>query len=318
MKKLTLLFVLVSVVAVLSATTIYDIQYTTNAGDGTYPSPLVDQTVTVTGIVTGVDFTAALNFFISDPEGGAWHGVMVYGPDLALNEQIGDEVEISGTVKEYYGYTELGDVTDASIVSSGNTVPAPVDITCATLDEAVEGCLAKLPAVTVVQEQDDHGQWLVTDGTGVCQIDDGFFYLDSVDPPIVINPGDTFPFIIGLCDYSYDEFGLNPRTPADLGGNHNDENVINPLAKFYNYPNPFNPETTISFTLTKRAKVSVNIYNISGQKVKTLVNDVRPAGTNNVTWNGTDNNNNPVSSGVYMYKIKNGRHTSTKKMILMK
>ena len=77
---------------------------------------------------------------------------------------------------------ELKDVTDASILSSGNTVPTPTNITCAELAEPVEGCLAKLPAVTVAQGQDDHGQWLVTDGAGVCQIDDGFFYLDSVDP----------------------------------------------------------------------------------------------------------------------------------------
>ncbi len=317
MKKLTILLVLVSMVAFLGATTIYDIQYTTNAGDGTYPSPMVDQQVTVTGIVTGVGFTSAQSFFISDPEGGAWHGVMVFGAD-AENLQVGDEVEVTGTVKEYYGYTEIGENPTVSVLSSGNNVPAPVEVGCAQVDEAVEGCLVKLPQVTVAQEQDQYGQWLVTDGNGVCQIDDGFFYLDSVDPPIVITVGDQFPFIIGLCDYSYGEFGVNPRTPADLGyGASNDDNIV-AITSAKNYPNPFNPVTTIAFNLAKTSNVTVEVFNLEGRKVKTLVNGVKPAGENTVVWNGTDNTGKTVASGIYLYKIKNGKYTSTKKMILMK
>ncbi len=317
MKKLVLFLILAFSVAILSATTIYDIQYTTNAGDGTYPSPLVDQEVTVTGIVTGVGFTSAQSFFISDPEGGAWHGVMVYGAD-ATDLQVGDEVEVTGTVTEYYGYTEIGQTPTVTVLSSGNEVPAPVEIGCSQVDEAVEGCLVKLPEVTVAQEQDQYGQWLVTDGQGVCQIDDGFFYLDEVDPPIVITVGETFPFIIGLCDYSYGEFGINPRTPADLGYSSSQNDVVIPVTQTINYPNPFNPETTIAFNLNKTSRVSVEIYNMQGQKVKTLVNGVRPAGTNTVVWNGTDNAGRTVTSGIYLYKIKNGKYTSTKKMILMK
>lgn len=317
MKKLIVLLALVFSVAIISATTIYEIQYTTNAGDGTYPSPLVDQQVTVTGIVTGVNFTSAHSFFISDPEGGEWHGIMVYGAD-AENLQIGDEVEVTGTVKEYYGFTEIGENPTVSVLSSGNTVPAPVEISCSDVGEPVEGCLVKLPQVSVVQEQDQYGQWLVTDGTGICQIDDGFFYLDEVNPPIVITVGETFPFIIGLCDYSYGEYGVNPRTPQDLGQTNSAENNVIAIGKTYNYPNPFNPQTTIAFNLLHRANVKVEIYNLTGQKVTTLVNGERPAGENKVVWNGTDDLGKPVSSGIYLYKIKNGKYTSTKKMILMK
>ncbi len=316
MKKLALLLILVSMVAMLSATTIYDIQYTTNEGDGTYPSPMVDQAVTVTAIVTGVGFTSAQSFFISDPEGGAWHGIMVYGADT--QPEVGDEVEVSGTVKEYYGYTEIGENPTVSILSSGNTLPAPVEITCSELGEAVEGCLVKLPEVTVAQEQDQYGQWLVTDGNGLAQIDDGFFYLDEVDPPIVITVGETFPFIIGLCDYSYGEFGVNPRTPADLGVTHNDNNIINPIQYVKNYPNPFNPTTTIAFNLAHNSFVTVEVFNLQGKRVKTLINGEKPAGENTVVWDGTNNNGKTVGSGIYLYKIKNGKYTSTKKMILMK
>ncbi len=86
-----------------------------------------------------------------------------------------------------------------------------------------------------------------------------------------------------------------------------------------NYPNPFNPETNISFTLNKDVKdVELSIYNIKGQKVSTLVNEDMKAGTHNIVWNGVNNNNQSVASGVYFYKLKAGKQTSTRKMVLMK
>ncbi len=85
-----------------------------------------------------------------------------------------------------------------------------------------------------------------------------------------------------------------------------------------NYPNPFNPETNISFSLKQAAPVSIEIYNVKGQMVRKLVNDVREAGTHTVVWNGSDNNGRAVSSGVYYFKMNTGKYSSTKKMILMK
>ena len=87
-----------------------------------------------------------------------------------------------------------------------------------------------------------------------------------------------------------------------------------------NFPNPFNPSTTISFSLTaKDAKnAKLEIYNLKGQKVKTLVNEELAAGKHSVVWNGTDDSDKSVSSGIYFYKMRAGSYTSTKKMILMK
>jgi hypothetical protein len=89
-----------------------------------------------------------------------------------------------------------------------------------------------------------------------------------------------------------------------------------------NYPNPFNPTTTISFSLKEAGFVSINIYNMKGQLVKTLVNENLDAAYHNVVWNGKDNRNKTASSGIYFYKMVSegniGRYTSTKKMILMK
>ncbi|MFC1898455.1 T9SS type A sorting domain-containing protein [Candidatus Cloacimonadota bacterium] len=85
-----------------------------------------------------------------------------------------------------------------------------------------------------------------------------------------------------------------------------------------NYPNPFNPETNIAFSVKEAGEVTLEVYNLRGQLVKTLVNDVDEAGDHIVVWNGTDNTNKKVSSGVYFYKMKTKNFTSTKKMILIK
>jgi len=85
-----------------------------------------------------------------------------------------------------------------------------------------------------------------------------------------------------------------------------------------NYPNPFNPATSISFAVSEAGNVTIDIYNVRGEKVKTLIDAHLAADFYSMDWNGTDDNQNSVSSGVYFYKMKAGRYTSTKKMILMK
>ena len=85
-----------------------------------------------------------------------------------------------------------------------------------------------------------------------------------------------------------------------------------------NYPNPFNPTTTIRFALSEGNYVNLEIYNIKGEMVRTLVNGELEAQFHTVVWDGQDKNSKPVSSGVYFYKMKAGKYQSIKKMILMK
>lgn len=85
-----------------------------------------------------------------------------------------------------------------------------------------------------------------------------------------------------------------------------------------NYPNPFNPITTIEYSLRDGSEVTLIIYNALGEKVKTLVNDVQTPRKYQVKWDGTNDRGNPVSSGVYIYKLTAGDFTKAHKMILMK
>ncbi|GAG15607.1 unnamed protein product, partial [marine sediment metagenome] len=85
-----------------------------------------------------------------------------------------------------------------------------------------------------------------------------------------------------------------------------------------NHPNPFNPETDISFRLAERMNASLVVYNMLGQKVKTLVNGDMVAGTHTVHWDGRDEAGNPAASGVYFYRLKTDTFDQTKRMVLMK
>ena len=106
---------------------------------------------------------------------------------------------------------------------------------------------------------------------------------------------------------------VDKRTDVD------DYLISYPSEKLYpNYPNPFNPTTTIRFDLPKAERANLSIYNIKGQLVKTLVDDLISAGEHYVTWNGTDNNNNQVGSGVYFYRLTSDSHDESRKMLLVK
>ncbi|KAA3599381.1 MAG: T9SS C-terminal target domain-containing protein [Calditrichaeota bacterium] len=85
-----------------------------------------------------------------------------------------------------------------------------------------------------------------------------------------------------------------------------------------NFPNPFNPTTTISFLMKKDGLAKVSVYNITGQLVKTLVSKGLAKGEHSLTWDGTDNFGQSVASGIYYYKLESGNFTDIKKMTLLK
>ena len=85
-----------------------------------------------------------------------------------------------------------------------------------------------------------------------------------------------------------------------------------------NYPNPFNPSTIISYALPKSSLVTVKIYNVLGQEVKTLVNSESQAGNYTVQWNGDNNFGHSVASGVYIYRVTAGQYVKSLKMMYLK
>jgi len=85
-----------------------------------------------------------------------------------------------------------------------------------------------------------------------------------------------------------------------------------------NYPNPFNPVTTIAYSLPEDSQISISIFNIKGQEVKELTSGIQPAGNYNITWNGKDESGKDVTSGIYFYKLKTNGKELTRKMLMLK
>ncbi len=106
--------------------------------------------------------------------------------------------------------------------------------------------------------------------------------------------------------------------PDNAVSNEDNLQSVIPFRLGQNYPNPFNPETTISFSLAMKTDVTLDIYNLKGQKIRTLQSGILPKGNHSLIWDGRDDKDTTVSSGVYIYKMSSAGYTQTRKMILMK
>ena len=125
-----------------------------------------------------------------------------------------------------------------------------------------------------------------------------------------------------------DDYDGNPRQPGsyDVGAFEYQTTGLgnqgsNSIKKFYlypNYPNPFNPETAVSYQLPLAGEVELIIYNSLGQKVRTLVEARKPAGQHEVTWNGRDDRGQAVGSGIYYVQLRAQNSIQTRKMLLLR
>jgi hypothetical protein len=105
--------------------------------------------------------------------------------------------------------------------------------------------------------------------------------------------------------------------PTDVEENDG-TNLPGAFSLVQNFPNPFNPTTTIEYSVPTRAYVTIEIFNLLGQHVRTLVDETKSAGKYKSEWNGTDANGKSASTGVYLYRFTAGDYVETKKMVLLK
>ena len=286
---------------------IFDIQYSEVGA-----SPLEGVEVITNGIVTGISDNI---YFLQDGI-GAWNGIFVYDYGHGVNE--GDEINITANVEEYFEKTELTDVVEYSVISSGNELPEAVSLSTIDVNqEDYEGVLVHINNAECTDYNPTYGEWLVDDGSGAIMVNDMIY---AFEPTI----GEVYE-ITGLVDYAYGSYRIEPRYESDVSiASSVYEDVVNVDFNLSNYPNPFNPETTIFFSLPESNKVKLEVFNIKGQKIKDFSPNTRHPesvegqGEMSVTWNGTDSNDQPVSSGIYFYKLISGEFQQTKKMLLLK
>lgn len=124
---------------------------------------------------------------------------------------------------------------------------------------------------------------------------------------------------LGIVRNDMGAYGGSGYYETDWTDNVASDTMVKDGFNLSNYPNPFNPETNISYNITLAGYVELSIYNTKGQKVNTLVKNYKNTGTHTIVWDGKDSNQEQVSSGIYFYRIKTNEIISkTKKMILIK
>ena len=281
--------------------------------------------VTLSGVVTSNatdEYTYALQ-----SQSAQWNGILF---DTSLvTVARGQEATITGLVVEHYGATAL---SGSEVTVGGNaSEPSFMNVSCEDLSlaagedsevESYEGVLVKLMNVTVTSV--GSYDWTITDDTGFeILIDDDFSNVEADVFLGTLLPGNQIESVSGVFNYSFGDYKVQIRDLNDIGQllGVNDDVHINPYSYSLsdNYPNPFNPETQIRFSIGSSESVKLVIYDMMGRQVNTLINGENfNSGYHKISWRGLDNIGNKVPSGVYIYRIVAGDYIADKKMILLK
>ncbi len=235
-------------------TAIYDIQYTSEPGlNGNYPSPLLNTAVTVRGIVCAA-YTKG--FFIADAA-GPWNGIYIY-VGSGNKPAIGDEVEVSGKVSEYYGLTEISSPPSVTTLSSGNTPYGPSLVTAADIpygladaavSEQYESVFVELHDITALTGNDGYNQWTFSDASNEIGKADDWGY--DADPAV----GQNFAILRGPLVYDYSEYKVLPRDANDVVTNYT-------LQIEKSAPGAVLPGELFTYTLTVRNQTGLDLTNV--------------------------------------------------------
>ena len=265
----------------IDTVSIYDIQFNNNTNGA---SNYEGSQVYTGGIVTAVRDDSS--FYLTSGS-GAWSGVYVYSNDYLLYE--GDSVVLDAEVDEYYELTELKNVANLQVISSGNIFSPNYCNTAAADSEEFEGCFVEVSNAICNNDNAGFGEWIVNDGSGDLIIDDLFYAFTPI-----LNQSYT---VSGVITFSYGAFKLLPRNGSDVAGfisvNETTENV------FYMYPNPLS-QSNLNITLQNNSNVS--LFNLSGQLIKTYQ---LKSGNNSV-------NLDFLNKGLYMIKCNSKTFTIAK------
>jgi hypothetical protein len=305
--------------------------------------------VTISGVVTSD--TTSIPGGGTDPtrvyiQNGTtpWSGIILgYAGPVGTNVSVlkkGDLITISGTpVLANSSGTRLDTITALTVVSHNN--PLPVAHVMKTGDvgysalgtltaEPWNSCIVTYNAVTIdsanVGSTTFYAESYGKDSSGgnhtMFNWADGRTQFWAGPTNVLVSKGDYFGSITGILGFTFSGYKITPRDSNDISGYikyapsgvNSEKNTIPVSYKLnQNYPNPFNPSTIISYELPKSGLVTLKIFNVLGQQVRTLVNQSQVAGTHQVNFNA-----NSLKSGVYFYSITVDNFTQVKKMMLIK
>ncbi len=228
---------------------------------------------------------------------------------------------LTGTIAFYNNMLQLTPKADPGPATSTNNEVYPPTVTIEQINANLSSYQARLVRIAnahfVETGTFTGGQnYTLQDATGTIVFRTTFYDVDYIGEAIP-----TGNFNIRVLVNQFNQIPqVTARALSDWSSTPNEDDYATPATTQLvgNYPNPFNPSTTISFYTAKAEPVQITIYNKKGQVVKTWNMDSKAVGYHSVEWDGRDDNGMPVSSGVYLYRMYSGKYSSTRKMVLMK
>ena len=279
------------------------------------------EVVEVKGVITTPNFGSHTQYWMQDETAG----IQLYSGSMDLEFAVGDHISVIGEIDQYNGITEIVPM-NIDLIATGVDFDTTV-VKIADLGEDIEGIIVEIDSVWLINPS----QWPSSGSNGNVDITDGvdttYIFvdkdtdLDGWTPPISFNviavidqyssadpPNDGYSLRTRYqTDITFVELGIDPNSflPTEFS-----------LAQ--NFPNPFNPTTTIKYDLAKDVDVKLTIYNILGQEIATLVQSKQTRGYYSLIWDGKNNNGEMVGSGIYFYHLVAGDYTALKKLTLIK
>jgi DNA/RNA endonuclease YhcR with UshA esterase domain len=275
---------------VATPVTINQIQFTTTPP---FNSPYDGQFIETSGVVTGVQYNG---YYLQDGY-GAYNGVFVL--DYTNMPSIGDVVEVTGTVDEYFNFTTVANPIVYNVTGTG-TLPSPIVLTSlAANDEQYEGVLAKVLGATCTADTTGSGigEWTINDGSGALIVDDKMFAYGPTQG--------TMYSVTGIIDYSFNNFKLLPRDMNDVVVSTSVEEINNITVNVY--PNP--ASTYVAFELNKN-NFTIQLFDITGKTVKSV----------NAVGNKLRVSTSDLNNGIYFYSVysNDGSLITTNKFVVNK
>ena len=321
-------------------TSIYDMQYVHQDSSSQW-SPYAGRPLNIEGVVTAgyLETGFTTRFVLQEEETGPYGGyrfggVLVYRSGYNGEMYRGDLVQVGGEGYEFYNLTELlaHHVDAIEVVDYGVDLPSPerastrvlrdntLDDGNSVFGEAYESVWIKTFPSLVLEDQNEFGEYPIS-STGL--VDDSI----PVDPWIDLSYVGTLGDVItveGFMNYAYGVFEIVPVADeyiilTDFPPVPDDMPTVENAGGFRAIaPNPFNPKTTISFVVNHDNLAQLNVYNIRGEKVRTLIHGRLTADTYDITWDGTDDAGQTLSSGQYFARLRIGAEVmQVRKMMLV-
>ncbi len=300
--------------------------------------------VTLTGVVTADTSDIPGNHGSNPPRvyiqngKGPWSGIILgtsgmNGPQVT-NLKRGDNVTVEGVISLGSLGVRIDSLSPITVNSHNNPLPEPQNLLTETIGTLTLGkveaeqwssCLVRYQNVTIDSANADgsynYGESYGNDGvlphTRIIW-SDGNTSFNAGASAVKVSKGDFFSSITGVLGYTHAYYKLTPRKDDDISG-YIPTDVADEVSASLdfslqqNYPNPFNPSTKISYSIPKAGLVTIKIFNILGQELRVLVNQMMNPGTYDVSFDASS-----LTSGVYFYSLSVDNFTQVKKMMLLK